>query len=165
MIASLSTVFGFLATVLAIIGLYGVMSYTVAQRTREIGIRMALGAAQGNVVWMVMREVLRLIAIGIAAGIPAAHWRSLEWCRVNFSALRRTTRRRCWRQRAYWCSLLAPRSISRPCAPAAWTRWTLCAMNDREAAAAQRSRVPRTEKGWAGQHKTGEREMPLTGFS
>jgi len=72
MIASLSTVFGFLATVLAIIGLYGVMSYTVAQRTREIGIRMALGAAQGNVVWMVMREVLRLIAIGIAAGIPAA---------------------------------------------------------------------------------------------
>jgi len=72
MIASLSTVFGFLATVLAIIGLYGVMSYTVAQKTREIGIRMALGAAQGNVVWMVMREVLRLIAIGIAAGIPAA---------------------------------------------------------------------------------------------
>src|SRR5260370_40079868 len=72
MIASLSTVFGFLATVLAIIGLYGVMSYTVAQRAREIGIRMALGAAQGNVVWMVMHEVLRLIAIGIAAGIPAA---------------------------------------------------------------------------------------------
>ncbi len=72
MIASLSTVFGFLATMLAIIGLYGVMSYTVAQRTREIGIRMALGAEQGNVVWMVMREVLRLIAVGVAAGIPAA---------------------------------------------------------------------------------------------
>ncbi len=72
MIASLSTVFGFLATLLAIVGLYGVMSYTVAQRTREIGIRMALGAAQGSVIWMVMREVLRLIAIGIAAGVPAA---------------------------------------------------------------------------------------------
>ncbi|HEV2195725.1 MAG TPA: ABC transporter permease [Candidatus Acidoferrum sp.] len=72
MIASLSTVFGFLATLLAVIGLYGVMSYTVAQRTREIGIRMALGAEQGNVVWMVMREVLRLIGIGIVAGIPAA---------------------------------------------------------------------------------------------
>lgn len=72
MIASLSTVFGFLATLLAVIGLYGVMSYTVAQRTREIGIRMALGAEQGRVVWMVMREVLRLIGIGVVAGIPAA---------------------------------------------------------------------------------------------
>ncbi len=72
MIASLSTVFGFLATLLAIVGLYGVMSYTVAQRTREIGIRMALGAAQGSVIWMVMREVLWLMAIGIAAGVPAA---------------------------------------------------------------------------------------------
>src|SRR5205814_1790921 len=72
MIASLSTVFGFLATLLAVIGLYGVMSYTVAQRTREIGIRMALGAEQGNVVWMVMREVLRLIGIGVVAGIPGA---------------------------------------------------------------------------------------------
>ncbi|PYT91537.1 MAG: multidrug ABC transporter substrate-binding protein [Acidobacteria bacterium] len=72
MIASLSTVFGFLATMLAVIGLYGVMSYTVAQRTREIGIRMALGAEQGNVVWMVMRDVLRLIAVGVVAGIPAA---------------------------------------------------------------------------------------------
>ncbi|HKW65306.1 MAG TPA: ABC transporter permease [Candidatus Acidoferrum sp.] len=72
MIASLSTVFGFLATLLAVIGLYGVMSYTVAQRTREIGIRMALGAEQGSVVWMVMREVLRLIGIGVLAGIPAA---------------------------------------------------------------------------------------------
>ena len=72
MIASLSTVFGFLATVLAVIGLYGVMSYSVAQRTREIGIRMALGAAQENVVWMVMREVLKLVAIGVVLGVPAA---------------------------------------------------------------------------------------------
>src|SRR6267143_3153916 len=55
MIASLSAVFGFLATLLAVIGLYGVMAYAVAQRTREVGIRMALGAACGHVIWMVMR--------------------------------------------------------------------------------------------------------------
>jgi predicted permease len=72
MIASLSAVFGFLATLLAVIGLYGVMAYTVAQRTREVGIRMALGAARGNVIWMVMREVLFLVAIGVAAGVIAA---------------------------------------------------------------------------------------------
>jgi predicted permease len=72
MIASLSAVFGFLATLLAVIGLYGVMAYTVAQRTREVGIRMALGAAQGNVIWMVMREVLVLVVIGVAAGVPAS---------------------------------------------------------------------------------------------
>jgi predicted permease len=72
MIASLSTVFGFLATLLATIGLYGVMAYTVAQRRREIGIRMALGAAQGNVMWMVMREVLWLVAVGVGVGVPAA---------------------------------------------------------------------------------------------
>ncbi len=72
LIASLSTVFGFLATLLAIIGLYGVMAYTVARRTREIGIRMALGAFQKHVIWMVMREVLLLVAIGIAAGLAAS---------------------------------------------------------------------------------------------
>ncbi len=72
MIASLSAVFGFLATLLAVIGLYGVMAYTVAQRTREVGIRMALGAARGNVIWMVMREVLLLVAIGVVAGVSSA---------------------------------------------------------------------------------------------
>ncbi len=72
LIASLSTVFGLLATLLATIGLYGVMAYTVARRTREIGIRMALGAFQKDVIWMVMREVLVLVAIGIVAGLGAA---------------------------------------------------------------------------------------------
>jgi ABC-type antimicrobial peptide transport system permease subunit len=70
--ASLSTVFGFLATLLAIIGLYGVMAYTVARRTREIGIRMALGALQTHVIWMVMREVLVLVSIGIVVGLAAS---------------------------------------------------------------------------------------------
>jgi ABC-type antimicrobial peptide transport system permease subunit len=72
MIASLSAVFGFLATLLAVIGLYGVMAYIVAQRTREVGIRMALGAARGNVIWLVMREVLLLVAIGVVAGVTAS---------------------------------------------------------------------------------------------
>ena len=72
LVASLSSAFGFLATLLAAIGLYGVMAYTVARRTREIGIRMALGAARGDVVWLVMKEVLVLVAIGIAVGLPAS---------------------------------------------------------------------------------------------
>jgi len=57
---------------LAALGLYGVMAYSVAQRKREIGIRMALGAEPARVVWMVMRDVLLLVAIGIAIGVPAA---------------------------------------------------------------------------------------------
>jgi predicted permease len=72
MIASLSAVFGFLATLLAVIGLYGVMAYTVAQRTREVGIRIALGAARGEVIWLVMREVLLLVAIGVISGVTAS---------------------------------------------------------------------------------------------
>jgi predicted permease len=72
MIATLSSLFSMLATVLAIIGLYGVMAYMVARRAREIGIRMALGAKAGTVVWMVMREVLAMVTVGIAIGLPAA---------------------------------------------------------------------------------------------
>jgi len=73
MIATLSAVFGVLATVLAIIGLYGVMAYMVARRSREIGIRMALGAQTGTVVWLVMREVLVLVFAGVVVGLPAAY--------------------------------------------------------------------------------------------
>jgi predicted permease len=70
--ASLSTAFGVIATLLAAVGLYGVMAFLVARRTREIGIRMALGAIRGDVVWMVMREVLLLAGIGVLVGVPAA---------------------------------------------------------------------------------------------
>ena len=71
-IAQLSAVFGGLALLLAAIGLYGVLSYAVAQRTNEIGIRMALGAGRGTVVRMILRETVVLIAIGLAVGIPAS---------------------------------------------------------------------------------------------
>jgi ABC-type antimicrobial peptide transport system permease subunit len=72
LVASLSGVFGGLATLLAVIGLYGVMAYVVQRRTREIGIRIALGASRSNVIAMVMREVIFLIGAGLIAGIALA---------------------------------------------------------------------------------------------
>jgi predicted permease len=72
LIATLSTAFGVLATLLAVIGLYGVMAYTVARRTREIGVRMALGAVPGDVIWLVMREVMALVGSGLALGLIAS---------------------------------------------------------------------------------------------
>jgi predicted permease len=72
LVASLSGVFGGLATLLAVIGLYGVMAYVVMRRTREIGIRIALGALRSNVIAMVMREVFILIGSGLAAGFSLA---------------------------------------------------------------------------------------------
>ena len=72
LVARLTGLFGLLALVLASVGLYGVMSYFVARRTSEVGIRMALGATRSNVVAMVMRSALVQILIGLALGIPAA---------------------------------------------------------------------------------------------
>ena len=69
-IATLAAGFGLLATAMAAIGLYGVMAYSISRRTREIGIRMALGAARGTVMRMVLREVGLVIASGVAIGLP-----------------------------------------------------------------------------------------------
>jgi len=72
LVAWLSTAFGLLATLLAGIGLYGVMAYSVTSRTREIGIRMALGAERGRVCRMVVGDAARLVGVGIAVGLPLA---------------------------------------------------------------------------------------------
>jgi len=70
--AGLLSIFGLLATLLAAIGLYGVLSYAVSRRTAEIGIRMALGATRANVLWHMVRGCLLAVGIGLAAGLPAA---------------------------------------------------------------------------------------------
>jgi ABC-type antimicrobial peptide transport system permease subunit len=72
LVALLSAGFGLLATLLAAVGLYGVMAFVVARRTRELGVRMALGAQPLSVISLVMSEVLVLLAIGLAIGVPAA---------------------------------------------------------------------------------------------
>jgi len=71
-IAMLSSFFGGLALLLASIGLYGLMCYSVSRRTREIGVRAALGAQRTTVIWLVLREALALVLLGVAVGIPSA---------------------------------------------------------------------------------------------
>jgi predicted permease len=89
MVADLAAAFGGLALALAAVGLYGVLAYSVTRRTREIGIRMALGAGAASLVWMVVREALQLVGIGCAAGIllAAATGRSIAAYLFGVSAL------------------------------------------------------------------------------
>jgi putative ABC transport system permease protein len=70
--ASLAGVFGLLAMLLAAVGLYGVMAYGVAQRTGEIGVRIALGAKKGNVLRLILQEAAVLVLVGLAVGLPLA---------------------------------------------------------------------------------------------
>jgi predicted permease len=72
LVARLAAFFGLLALSLACIGLYGVLSYAVARRANEIGIRMALGARRGDVIWLVLREALGLVASGVVIGLLAS---------------------------------------------------------------------------------------------
>ena len=72
LIARLSAFFGLLAAFLVCIGIYGLLSYAVARRTSEIGVRMALGAKRANVRWLILREILVLVAVGIGIGVPLA---------------------------------------------------------------------------------------------
>ena len=74
MVASMTATFGSVATLLAVVGLYGVMSYTVSRRTKEIGVRVAFGARGRDIGWLVIREVLQIGAIGVAIGLPVAWW-------------------------------------------------------------------------------------------
>ncbi len=72
LIARLSSFFASLALLLAAIGLYGILSYSVAGRTREIGVRMALGAQRGSVLTMILQEAGKLVLLGVVVGIPSA---------------------------------------------------------------------------------------------
>jgi ABC-type antimicrobial peptide transport system permease subunit len=69
MVARLCSIFGIIALLLAATGLYGVLSYGVARRTNEIGIRMALGAGKGRVIQMILRETAIMIVLGVVAGV------------------------------------------------------------------------------------------------
>ena len=70
MLATLSTSFGVMALLLSVVGLYGVMSFAVTRRTREIGIRLALGARRWSTMWLVLRDALAMVAAGIGIGLP-----------------------------------------------------------------------------------------------
>ncbi len=72
--AALSAGFGALGALLAVIGLYGLLAYTVAQRTHEIGVRVALGAAGADVVRIVLRDAVWMVCAGLAIGAPLAFW-------------------------------------------------------------------------------------------
>ena len=72
LVTGLCALFGGLATALAMVGLYGVMAYTVTRRTRELGVRMALGARSSRIVWLILREALWLVGTGVACALPLA---------------------------------------------------------------------------------------------
>jgi predicted permease len=89
LLAELSGAFGVLATLLAALGLYGVTAFMVARRTREIGLRIALGASGASVIWMVTREVLALAAVGVAIGLASA-WAAMRLLEAQLFGIKPT---------------------------------------------------------------------------
>jgi predicted permease len=89
LLAKLAGGFGILGLALACVGLYGLLGYTVVRRTREIGIRIALGAQKRGVIWMVARRALGLVSLGVAIGIPAA-WFASRWIGTMLFGLKAT---------------------------------------------------------------------------
>ena len=87
LLANLAGGFGVLGLALACVGLYGLMGYSVVRRTREIGIRVALGAQRRGVLWMVAQGALRLVAVGVICGMPAA-WVASRWLRSMLFGLK-----------------------------------------------------------------------------
>jgi ABC-type antimicrobial peptide transport system permease subunit len=99
LLATLATVFGVMATALAAVGLYGIMAFTVAGRRKEIGLRLALGARAPGVARLVLRDVVRVVLVGILAAVPAAFLLS-RYVKISSTALHPTTRSPCSASRA-----------------------------------------------------------------
>ena len=100
MLATLSGSFGTLALLLSLVGLYGVMSFVVTQRTREIGIRLALGATGGSAIWLVLRDALVMITAGTAIALPCVVGARTPG---RVPAIRRETDRSCSRSPPRHC--------------------------------------------------------------
>jgi ABC-type antimicrobial peptide transport system permease subunit len=88
MLATLASGFGLLALLMSCMGIYGLLAYTVARRTKEMGIRVALGARRGQVIAMVVKNAVGLVLIGIALGLPAA-WAASRWVESMLFSLKR----------------------------------------------------------------------------
>jgi ABC-type antimicrobial peptide transport system permease subunit len=86
LVTGLCAVFGLLATLLAMVGLYGVLAYSVTRRTREIGVRMALGARAPGVVWLILREAFGLVAVGVVIALPVSYWAGQYLQRERYGA-------------------------------------------------------------------------------
>ena len=119
---TLSAAFAVLATLLAAVGLYGVLAYTVAQRTREIGLRMALGAAPSRVRLMVLRQVAMMTVIGGAIGLAVAVAAGRGAAEPALSTQGVGPGRSGTGPRSLWRSSRSARASSPPTAPRAWIR-------------------------------------------